>query len=532
MGNGRVNRITSQQFCKDRLMRKQLWSAFVAGWAWSLLWSAAAPAQDGPASGRSYYNYGGTPAGTGAGVVPGGFQPPGYGVPGGQVPPAFEPYPSGPENAQAVPEMPPLNPFPATSPYDYALDQTFNEDGLWYRRMKNGRPKFYANIDFWGATLKAPQGTLLGEPVQSANTAWEQAQRLPDRILQNNLLDGYLTTVTVTFENLGRHEFNAPQNMQALNPDLRRLGMRFAFGEIDPDNTGYEVAGYFLVPREQGQTFFRGSIERSPDPSIANTVANLDGSNDTVSIPNTGRLTFDEGYNVSYKSQAWGTELNMFSITPINRDESVFLRAILGVRYYGISNSMTIYGQYSDLSGTVSIAQDPISTDNPPLPETTGFVTFVPRSSFSLTSSAISHLVGPQIGLQPEFGGKNFRVVTWAKFAPMVNFETVRLDAMNYGLPITDGDQSASDRQTNVHYSSVVNAGAMVQAPLFKYIPFLNTIPTLKDGTVRLGFDYVHADDIARSEKSVRYYAPLPKVEVRRTEQDLYGWFGGVGFTF
>ena len=521
-------------------MRKQLWSAFVAGWALSLLWTTAASAQVGPPGGRPYYDMGPPPGNAQSGVMPSGYQPPGYGAPGGQMPPAYEQFQSGAENSQAMPEMPPLSPFPATSPYDYALDQTYNEDGLWYRRMKNGRPIFYANIDFWAATLKAPSGTTVGEPVQSAGTAWDEANLLQQVILDQNQLSNYITTVTVTFENLGRHNFNAPQNLQSLNPDLRRLGMRFAFGEIDPDNTGMEIAGFFLVSREQGNSFLRGSIERSPDPSIDNTAAVGDGSNTSISVPNTGRLTFDEGFNLSYTSQSWGAEANMFAMTPLNKDESINLRSLIGLRYYANTNAFNIYGQYSDLSGPLDISFSPINIpgappEDQPTPLPSINITrnqYVPRSSFSLSSSATSHLIGPQIGLQPEIGGKNFRISSWFKFAPMVNFESVRMSTMNYGLPFTDGEQSASARASKVHYSSLVNAGAVGEVPLFKYVPFLNTIPTLKNGKFRLGFDWIFATDMASSEKSVRYYAPLPKLEVRRTEQALYGLFGGVGFTY
>lgn len=521
-------------------MRKQLWSALVSGWALSLLCAGVTQAQVPSQRGGNPYQA--AYSGPGMGENPSQIVPTQYiQQPGGQLPPAFEPYQVGPENAQAQLQMPPLNPFPATSPYDHAFDQTFNEDGLWFRRVRDGRPIFYTSIDFWGATLKAPEGATVGEPVQSNSTAWDQANILPNRILQEVSLanpDALSVAVTTSFNNLDVHNFNTPQNLQALNPDLRRLGMRFTFGEVNPDMTGMELQGFFLVSREQGRTFTNGSIDRSPDPDASSTSPLFVDPASTTLVPinNTGRLTFDEGYQLTYQSQAWGVEANMFGITPINRDESMFIRTIFGARYFGTSNSMNIYGQYSDLNGLLQIditEQDP--NDPAAVIESSSSdpnYIYVPRSSFSLNSKAVSHLVGPQFGIQPELGGKNFKVIGWAKFAPMANFESLSVSTQNYGLPFMDGAQSVSYKKNNAHYSSLIELGTLIQAPVFQYIPFVRNTPVLKTGVLRIGFDWMYVTDIARSEKSVKYYEPLPKLQAWRTEQSLYGWFGGVGFTF
>lgn len=510
-------------------MRKQLWSAVVSGWAFSLLCVGVLPAQSRPGE----YQIQNAPydAPSESGIQPTAYQPPPTGIP-----PAFEPYPAGLENAQAPVETPPMNPFPATSPYDNSFDQTFNEDGLWFRRVKNGRPIYYMNLDFWGAELKGPDGTAsIGEPIQGVGSAWDATGSLTARLLEESAAQfpGYETTLEAEYFDLESRDFHEPANLGGLNPYLRRLGLRLNGGVVNPDYTGYEFGGYYITNRNQDKTFRRGSIERTPDPAVANAVSSNLPEFDSVDVLNSGRLTFDEGLIVNYSSQAWGAEVNMFGISPLNRDESIFLRTLFGLRYAGFTNSLSLVGNNSDLLGSLDILHTPLVVEDPPLPDITYSESnhnFAPRHQFSLKSQVTNQLVGPQIGIQPELGARGFKIIGWAKFAPMANFEAAKVSTENYGLPFTDGAKNASYSSNSWRYSTFLEMGGMMQAPVFQYIPYINTFPVIKSGVLRFGYNWVYVTDIGRSEKSVRYYSPLPKMEVKRSEQTLKGLFGGVGF--
>lgn len=73
--------------------------------------------------------------------------------------------PIAPDAASQAGLAPGMRPWPTISPYDHALDQTYNDDGIWFREMLNHERKYKINVDFISGRFRQPGNTVVGADV-------------------------------------------------------------------------------------------------------------------------------------------------------------------------------------------------------------------------------------------------------------------------------------------------------------------------------------------------------------------------------
>lgn len=73
--------------------------------------------------------------------------------------------PIAPDAASQAGLAPGMRPWPTISPYDHALDQTYNQEGIWFREMLNHERKYKVNVDFISGRFRQPGNTVVGADV-------------------------------------------------------------------------------------------------------------------------------------------------------------------------------------------------------------------------------------------------------------------------------------------------------------------------------------------------------------------------------
>ena len=443
------------------------------------------------------------------------YYPPGSGdspASGDYCPPGSEVQPAGYGGGYAIdPDFAgggPIYPNPEISPFEHSFDQTYWMDGLWYGRTNNRRRRHFFEMDYWSAVLKGPNAkTLVGAPVNNNLSAWAYAARV-----------GTETFFSFDIDNPDR-AFREAHRLHAFKDDNNRVGIITRLGYIDPDDTGLELRGFWTAERTAGQAFRRGSIDRIadpglPEPSIRNVaqVLFVPALNSLEAPADAGRLTYNDGFLVSYLNQSFGGELNLFASTPITVNQKLRISGLLGGRYMHIHNRFNVVG----VDGELDRAIGPLLTH--------------PAYTMTLENDVRSDMFGPQIGVSMDMGGDTFKLTAHAKVAGMANVEKIRLNADNYGLIITGSPRDIHTQENDVTFVPLYEVGLTSQMRVFQYLPGINRIPVVRQGLLKVGYDFVEAGEIAQSEQSIQYYHPLPKINVKRDKFNIRGFTVGTEF--
>ncbi len=482
----------TMRLSKDNLMRMQHWSKWVLALLVNAACVATAPAQDYGSDATQDAGIYRTSAGGETAQVQTGS-------------PADAAIFTGYSNAYGAY---PVQPWPEVSPYDYSFDQTYWDNGLWYRKVNNRQTEYFFGLDYFSATLKRPksgtEGGFIGLPFANARTAYSGLGRIfvgtPEDISTKILPDSRHTT----------EEFGA---------DETRPGFIARFGAVQADDSGFEVTGFYTAGDQQVVENPAGTIDRFFDV----TASVGEDSADTFffdAFPDYGRLVFDEGFLMTFDSKAWGAQAN-FITTPLGSNDGMNnFHAMIGVMYLGINENFGLIGNDSGLTAPVVGG---------------GRAYIVDAYTMRLNSKLTSHLVGPQVGLRWRLGGEKLLLTTEVKGAFTVNFERRRLDVTNYGIatnfdafPVFNGDPNAASlRDRGVEFSPVIEASFMAELPIMQNLPIVSRIPGFKDSKFRIGYQFTQAWDIARATEAVQYDAPLPKLNQSRSNWHIGGMVAG-----
>ena len=123
-------------------------------------------------------------------------------------------------------------------------------------------------------------------------------------------------------------------------------------------------------------------------------------------------------------------------------------------------------------------------------------------------------MVGPEIGVRYDLGGKKFKLWGQTKFGILANSERTRLSGDNIGMvtrqnnfnlpsPENNRPNRFSDRKNNSHVSPILEQSIFMEAPIFSSIPLLKRVKILRNARFRFGYTLVYVGEVARPYESI-----------------------------
>ena len=294
---------------------------------------------------------------------------------------------------------------------------------------------------------------------------------------------------------------------------------------------------------------------------------------------------FDLEFNLEIESETYGTSL-MSYLNPIYKANRLKVRPIVGLRYMHIREALKFRGIDSGLTYDDQDPDDPIFpdvklhslpngfdddgdgiVDNAGLVEDMfqaqgggggggqGMFRFIQyRSPFvspiesTFSSESRVHLVGPEIGMQYEMGGGNFRMLGHTTVAMLGNFERLALRGNNFGVitrdnnfvprsPANPDPNAFSDRETHSHVSPLLEQSISFEGPIFRYLPVFQRFRVLNGAVFRIGYTYTLINEVVRGPSSVRYTSNpaqglFPEVSAKRGNWYVRNFNLGVHWSF
>jgi len=416
----------------------------------------------------------------------------------------------------------PVQPWPEVSPFDNSFDQTYYDEGLWYRRTNRRQTEHFFGLDYFNATPKRPksgqQEGIIGIPSQNDHTAYAPLGR---------------RFVGVPEDISSKQAIYAPHYSSDLGSAESRPGVIGRYGAIFADDSRFEVTGFYAAKltgdsRQVFQAPF-GTIDRSFD--VTASVGEDSGDFITANgnfidlFPDSGRLVFSDSFNMTFESNSWGAQAN-FLTTPVGGSESLGqLSAIFGVTYLAISERFGIEATDSGLTA--------------PIVGNIGRAFIVDPYTMHLSSKLQSNLVGPQAGLRWSTGGDFLKLTAEVKGAITANFESRHLAVDNYGirtnidaLPVRAGDLNyARLQERSTTWAPLLETSIMTDWAIMQALPVIKKLPGFRESKFRFGYTYTQAWRIAGAMQSVQYDSPLPRIQTKRDNWHIGGFVAGFTWT-
>jgi len=489
-------------------MRMQHWSKWVIALLVNAACVATSHAQEYPGGAGSYYGAPQTTTATPGGVPMEAGQYTGYSTDYGAYPVA---------------------PWPEVSPFDNSLDQTYWENGLWYRRTNREQNRMYFGLEYFNAKLKRPKtgqpSGLVGSPI----------------VNEDNVYEWIVRELVGQPQNAPEKDQTMPFYTEELGSDEARPSVRGRIGETFADGSGWELAAFYAPGDEQKISFGPAVLNRKPrfDLSNGEGIATFRGAFVISEVfPDLGALVFDQGVIMAFDSEAWGTDLNFYT-TPIGSHEEVSqFQGSFGLRYLGLTENFSWWGSDSGFQDRVQWLPD-------------GRAYLVSPFTTRVRSRMLSNLLGPQLGVKWTLGGDNFKIITEAKGSIAINFEENELEYNAYGLQpnnefvaaddspfgffnsdLRPGDpRDGQESDVRVDWAPIFEVSATAEMGFMEYMPVLNKLPGFRDSKFRFGYVYTQVWRMRRAAQAVDYFAPYPVLNDDRESWHVGGWTAGFVWT-
>jgi len=389
---------------------------------------------------------------------------------------------------------------------------------------------------------------------------------------QGNVIDMYRGFPEAGID--GFRYYDAVNFGSAFKEDMSGNGLRMQYGYTDPDDSGFgiEVFGHgiseqydardLMPPGRGDQKDLLLRLLRPPDfllnditPEDAdlilqNNLLNLnglpldDGSIAGVTAP------YDLEYKLQARSETFGASLT-WTMSPSIRKERFMVRPTFGIRYLQVRETFRFDGQDSGLSyDNLEDLEDPFFSDvklhsvpdnfdgdqdgiidNAGMQEPVGgtgggggdddefrFIiyndpTLYPMTAY-LENIVRSTLIGPEIGLRYELGGRKFKLWGQTKLGVLANREkismrgdnigmTTRQDNFNLPTPTDAHPNRFKDNDSHSHVSPLIEQSIFVEFPLFSWLPVVRRVKILRRAKFRLGYTFLFVGELARPYESV-----------------------------
>jgi hypothetical protein len=384
--------------------------------------------------------------------------------------------PGGPHDPSGYP--PTLNGWPVVSPYENTLQQTRFEDGLWMEEWRDNVKQWQFGIDqiFW--RMRRPGYQRIGFPIPLTYASFTTAT------------GGGAATGDPADANISRLK-----DTGGISDDLIAGGLRPYWGFTNADDSGFQLSGFYTGEKEERTTLQLGAapapgLVRRP-PTSATTTTDLR----YIEVPLVNELTgqvssilfFNREGVVTYDSQSWGAEAQYFA-TPFRGRGPNKMRASYGLRYLGVREGLEI--DLDDSLNGLTIVE----------------------------SSVHSEMVGPEMGLRWDIGGKNLRISTFGKVGALVNTQLIKINSSNYAGRAED----LSEQHTKL--SPMLDIGLDATFPLLQRLPLVNRLPGLRDGLFHVGYSYTTIWIMQRPASSITWADPMPLIDDDPQRWHVHGW--------
>jgi hypothetical protein len=439
-----------------------------------------------------------------------GFQPVQYGVPpagaSGQTAPAPE------EPGFYAPGVAAPNAWPQESPFSqFRSQETYNDAGLW---MYNTEDEFdytsLFSLDYLYGSGKKPGNQLIGAPgIAPGNTA-----------RNTNFFQGQP----------GTYPTNYSTN---IFPNVHLDGLKVLVGREHPDGSGITLSGFALFEQSLNNYY----QEYRATPGDTSTLRALYGI--VVLNPNGSYtvLPFDSGLFQQYTQAVYGADMD-FWFTPFFQRDTFKFKFMGGVKFLRIHEEFYLQGDDSGLGYVAGAAGGGGGATGDPTLITGPFTTLplilpsggVPLSAYStyLRSSTTNNLVGPQIGVRYELGGDKFKIWGQTKIAVAADVEQSTLNGNNWNALKAPGPANTvvggpdlvnftqagvfNQKITNTHISPIFDTAIYGEFNGFALIPWVNHWQIFKNAKMRVGWNYVFVNEVARAAANINYNIHTPTI--------------------
>ena len=194
---------------------------------------------------------------------------------------------------------------------------------------------------------------------------------------------------------------------------------------------------------------------------------------------------------VEYDNFAWGAEAQFYTTPLISRDFNM-LRAIYGVRYFYVTEEMTL-SLFDTVIGSTVVQSD-----------------------------TRANMVGPELGLRWDLGGEKFKIYTVGKIGALGNFQRLDLVYNNWS------GNTDHLREYHANVVPMLDLGIYSEFPLFRHLPIFKKIPHVRDGIFRFGWNYTGLFFMARPAEDIRYELAHPRLKINRTTFDIRQFHFGI----
>lgn len=386
--------------------------------------------------------------------------------------------------------------WPNVSPYmGPAVDQTANENGMWFRDIINGNRKYYFTSEALlgytsipNATVGAPNVNVINLPayilpigsLQNNTSQFQQTApgtsnlNTPDRQLSGSTgTTGGSTNGTTGTTGTSTPVF-ATQTTGEIPNDLVTGGIRGTWGWWNADESGFQASGFMLNqvhstldiadPNGFDPNFFLATSNATNNTNLQQFLLNelhaiagipLGGADtDQNGLPGVVQ-PFDMYYILVYQSQVGGANADYIASALFKRD-AIKVRPVVGGRYLTVREKFMFEGADTGLgyqinspgsggtggtgtgttgttgTGTTGTTAGYLSPVAGSLEGTSGLAFFSPMYS-ALTSTTTTQLAGPEAGLRFDVGKENFNIVATSKLGLLINYTSRTLNGYNIG---------------------------------------------------------------------------------------------------
>ena len=482
---------------------------------------------------------------------------------------------------------PGANPWPNISPYyGPPVDQTVNQNGLWFNRQIFGNRKFYFTAEALFSNTNHPN-SLVGAtgvndvPVIVPGTIYPDNNQPFQETAAGTSTIGTPDRETTAGgggggggggQGSGDYPVFVPQSTGSITERLNSAGFRGTWGWWNPDQSGFQASGFFVSPTSS--TYFIGN-NPGFDPVLYNDATFLQTDlltrlhavagitlqgpdSDHNGLPGVVQ-PFDIYYRLQYETRIGGVNLDWFA-SPIYERPAFSIRPMYGARYLQTREIFTFDGADSGLGYTIGI---PTSNggggggggNN----ASTGFLSPVTLEALStlsvmqsmVGSSVTSQMTGPEAGLRFDLGKERFKVYTQSKFGLLANYSSRNLSGYNIGdayypkitgtvtdqyvMPRGNGATthfSHEDNTTNL--SPMFEQGVFARANLFQYMPLLNKSKILSGAEFQAGYTVLLIGNMYRPSNTINWQAfpTSPLLADKRSSFATQNWSFGVQWDY
>lgn len=453
---------------------------------------------------------------------------------------------------------PGANAWPNITPYGPPVDQTSNQNGLWFNRQLTGGRKFYFGLEgLIGNTTRSanfvgdPQANTF--PVSPGLIAVDHNQQFletpagtstigtPDREVSSSgggTGNGNGTSAT-------DYPIFVGQSTGSITDGLSAGGLRGTWGWTNPDSSGFEASGFFIGP--SSAAFFLGD-SRPFNEDLYNTYpeTQLSRLHALAGLPLGGADTdhdglpgvvqpFDIYYRLQLTSQVGGANLDWYT-APIIDKPAFMMRAAYGARYLAVRETFQFDGADSGLGYTIDVPTsgtgNGTGTGTGTTTTGTGFlspVTLEPLVALNimqsmLQSNVTTQLAGPEAGFRFDIGRDRFKIWTTSKLGLLVNYSSRNLSGYNIGdayYPKTGGtttDPTVMPRgngastkfahqDSSTALSPLFEQSIFGKAKLFQYVPVLKKSKILSSADFQAGYTVIVVGNMYRPSQDINWDA-------------------------